>query len=144
MTGICPWGDIGERYPSVLVNIRDIWPARGAWLPSAGVIFIDSGLSRADRRSVLSHEIAHLDLDHEHRGFPWFDARQEREADMLAARRLITVDGLAEAYACTHDDAELAEILNVDVHTVRVRCEHLHPAERHLIAARVARVEHVA
>lgn len=140
----CPWTDVGDRYPDVHVAFRPIWPVKAAWVAGPRVILVDSELTRRERRSALSHEIAHVDLDHHRTGSLWFDARQEREADMLAARRLIAVEDLAEAYACTHDDAELAEILNVDVHTLRVRCEHLHPSERHFIAARVARVEHAA
>lgn len=144
MNAYCPWGDVGERYPTVLVAVRDIYPARGAWCADAGVIFVDAGLGRRERRSVLAHEIAHMDLAHEHRDFPWFSTRQEREADMLASRRLITVEAFADAYASTHDDEQLAEALNVCASTVRVRVAHLHPSERHSIEQRIAALERAA
>lgn len=144
MNAYCPWGDVGERYPSVLVAVRDISPARGAWCADAQVLFVDASLSRRERRSVLAHEIAHMDLGHEHREFPWFNGRQEREADVLASRRLITVEALADAYASTHDDEQLAEALNVCASTVRVRVAHLHPSERHSIEQRIAALERAA
>ncbi|MDO8308602.1 MAG: ImmA/IrrE family metallo-endopeptidase [Actinomycetota bacterium] len=108
------------------------------------MIFVDSSLSWAQGRCALAHEIAHIDLKHKHSGFPWFDARQEAEADQLAARRLIGIAALAEAYAWSHDSAQLAEALNVDGATVLTRWNHLHPSERHYIEARIALIEHAA
>lgn len=140
----CPWSDIGRRHPHVHVGIHDISPARAAWVRDAQVVFIDRQLTRAEGRSALAHEIAHIDLAHEPRGLAWFDTRQEREADQLAARRLIPIEALADIFTWTRDDEAAAESLAVDVHTVRVRLAHLHPSERHHIEARIALIEHVA
>ena len=101
-------------------------------------------LSAVERRCALSHEIAHVDLGHRHSGHLWFDDHQEREANTLAARRLIDIDALADAFSVTRDDRALGELLNVVVAVVHTRFAHLHPSERHYLEARIARIEHVA
>lgn len=54
----------------------------------------------------------------------------EREADMLAARRLISWPALLSTARWAHDDDEAAHELDVTVPMLRVRWVHLHPAER--------------
>lgn len=105
-------------------------PFRGAWLPDDRVIFLDRALGRADRNSVLAHEIAHIDLEHESTGRPWFDRRQERQADRLAARRLIDVERLAEALKWCLCEEELADHLDVTVDVVRLRLAMLRDSEK--------------
>ncbi|MDI1289366.1 MAG: ImmA/IrrE family metallo-endopeptidase [bacterium] len=140
----CPWADLGQRFPDLHAEVSDIWPARAGVDLDAGIILIDKRLNRAQGRSALAHEIAHLDLRHQKWHVPRVDLRQERDADALAARRLVDVRSLADAYIWTNDDASIAEILNVDISTLHARFAILHPSEEALIEARMARVEHVA
>lgn len=139
-----PWDDIRARHPGIHVERHGLRPARAAWIPECAVILLDHGLTVAQRRSALAHEIAHIDLRHAPERAGWFGMRQEREANELAARRLISVEAFADAYAYSHDDAQLAEMLNVDVGVIHVRVRHLHPSERHHIQQRMARIEHAA
>ena len=137
----CPWSDIGERMPGVHVALRDISPARAAWLPSHSVVLLDRSLTRREGRSTLAHEIAHIDLGHVPTGLARFDVRQEREADRLAARRLITPAALADALVWSNDDHELAIELHVDVTTVRLRRELLTLDEVAAIGLRINALE---
>lgn len=140
----CPWRDIGARLPDVVVSLQDIAPARAAWVAGPRVVFLDKRLSTVEGRCALAHELAHIDLDHKPRGIAYFDRRQEREADRLAARRLIPIDRLADVLMWTRDEGAVAEALHVDVDTVNCRLSSLHPAERHHIEARLAQLEYAA
>lgn len=140
----CPWADLGERHPNVHVDRHDIHPARAAWVSEESVIIIDRRLLADERRVVLAHEIAHIDLGHRDSGIPWFDDRLEREANLLAARRLIDVDELAAALVYCRDDRELAAELRVDIATVLTRRAALSQTERHRIDAIIRTIEHAA
>ena len=117
------------------------------WAPLAGVvdklglttwhdktITLDPDQDQAQRRSTLAPELVHVE-----RGpvadFYW--PREERAVDQVAARRLIGIRELGEAMAWAHDLAEAADELWVDEELVRVRLEHLHPAERHYLRRRL-------
>ncbi len=54
-------------------------------------------MSRRTARSVLAHELGHAHLGHLPTRHPAFRARQERQADEWAARRLITPSAYAAA-----------------------------------------------
>lgn len=140
----CPWRDVGDRYPTVLIAIRDVHPARAVWLSDSSVIFVDASLSRAEGRCALAHEIAHMDLGHWRTGVRHFDRRLEREADRLAARRLIPFPHLAHALRWSRDDRELAEELNVDLDTIRARLEHLTPDEVDELQQAIERLDQAA
>lgn len=94
-----PWRDAAERHPQVHIERCDCQPFRGAWVPDERVILLERTLLRPERHEVLAHEIAHVDLGHRPTGHRWFDRRQERQADQLAARRLVHVQQLADAIA---------------------------------------------
>lgn len=114
------------------------------WAPlPVGILALTDGASRiwmdprqrqAKRRSTLAHELAHIDLGHT----SGCTAREDAAADQLAARRLITLDALADALAWSRSPEEAAEELWVDVATLRTRLEHLHPSERGHVRARLA------
>ena len=86
-------------------------------------------LLQAERRCTIAHELIHLE-----RGpapdDPWLRAREERAVEAEAARRLITLDALADALAWSDRPVEVAEELWVDVQTLDVRVDGLNPAER--------------
>ena len=79
------------------------------------------------RRSDLAHAIAHVDLGHRRA----LDRKSELAADRLAAKRLISRSELAAAIRATSGAIghETAELLRVDMATLRARLTYLHPAE---------------
>lgn len=104
------------------------------------LILLERRLSRAETRQALAHEIAHLDLSHRQcRGVGpdggRLSRRTERDADALAARRLVHIRDLAEAYRWTMDRCELAEELVVTLDVIECRLDRLRPSEKALLCA---------
>ncbi len=101
-------------------------------------VTIAHGLTQAERRSTIAHELEHI-----HRGpvpeHYW--PREELQVDNNAARQLIDIRDLGEALAWAHDEHEAADELWVDVPTLRARLRHLHPSERHYLRRRLSKVE---
>ncbi len=136
-----PWADAAERHPEVHIQRCDIAPASGAWVATERVILLDRSLDVVGRRCALAHELAHIDHGHGELG-GWFGRRQERDADQLAASRLLgDVAELADAL-CEHPlEPELvAEHLGVTMHVLRRRLAALTPAEQDRIQARLAAI----
>ncbi len=98
-------------------------------------VTIHPDLLQAERRSVIAHELEHIE-----RGpFPrWARAREEAAVNAASARKLIGIHALAEALAWSLDPHEVADELWVDVPTLEARLEHLHPSERHYLRRRLA------
>lgn len=119
------------------IERTDCRPARGAWIASERVILLDQALARAERNTVLAHEIAHVDLDHVMTGRRWFDRRQERDADTLAAERLVDLEQLADALRWALCADEVAHELDVTVDVVRRRIRSLTPEEKAWIEERL-------
>jgi Zn-dependent peptidase ImmA (M78 family) len=108
------------------------------WVPSERVILIDCRLNRSERRATLAHELSHVDLGHRAVG-GWFGRRLERDADSLAACRLLSsVGDLAEALVGQPELAEAADMLDVPLSVLRLRIDLLTDAERSLIDERVS------
>lgn len=121
----------------------DIWPASGSLVRYWDVILLDQRLCKAERRSTLSHELAHLDAgDRECSGI--LGDRAEMAADRLAARRLISIPQLADVARWTNYRAEAAEAMDVTTHLLALRLQHLHPAERGYLNALARRVDRAA
>lgn len=127
MTGVHPW-----RALRALTH----WRLRFAPLPDgikgetcweSRTITLRPGLSQAERRSTLAHELVHVE-----RGpFPDVcEVQEERAVSREAARRLIPWSRLADACRWADDVHELAEELWVDEDTILVRLKSLHPVER--------------
>lgn len=96
-------------------------------------IWLCRTLTQAERRCTLTHELVHRE-----RGLvvdPAAAAREEQIVDEIAARRLITLQALAEALRWTRHPRELAEQLWVDEPTLHTRMGTLDPLE-------VAELEH--
>ncbi len=111
-------------------------------MPSEHVILLDWNLDVAGRRSVLAHELAHVDLDH----VPaqgWFGRRMEHDADELAACRLLQdVAGIADAL-CVYpgDPDKVAAQLGVTIRVLRQRLMALTAPEKAYIEEHLARRE---
>ncbi|SFI85153.1 ImmA/IrrE family metallo-endopeptidase [Nocardioides psychrotolerans] len=91
------------------------------------------GLDQAERRSTIAHEVEHID-----RGWSPCTTREECQIERAAAQKLIGIRELGEALAWARDLEEAAEELWVDVPLLRVRLQHLHPAERAYLRRRLA------
>ncbi len=93
-----------------------------------------SRLSPTEIRCVLTHEIIHAE-----RGPApgWARAREERAVDAEAARRLISLDALADALVWTPHLGEAAELLDVVTHALRARLDGLSAQEWSSLASRI-------
>lgn len=133
------WTDPYDRLradPAITVDWRAPLrpPEQGRCYPRWRTILIRAGLTQAQRRVALAHELAHLD-HHDSGDEQGRDAvRADTRADVAAAHRLIPLPALLSALAWTTHEDELAEELRVTVECLRVRMYHLHPAERAMIA----------
>lgn len=90
-------------------------------------IWMCSRQRQDERRSTLTHELIHAERGE----CSTCTSRDEQYVRQETARRLITLDQLAEAMRWSTDAHEIAEHCWVDVDTVLTRLEHLHPAGRH-------------
>lgn len=130
MTEYNPWDDAARRYPDVHIEWHPLLPAHAMWAPAERVILVDESISRAERRCALAHELAHMDTGDLPTELCFFARRQETCADVLAARRLVSLDRLVAAARYAPDARELAEELDVTLNVLAIRCARLHPAER--------------
>lgn len=99
-------------------------------------ITLKKGLDQAERRSTLTHELFHVFGGPDTTG-PWHEDRIDREA----ARLLVSLRDLADALIWAADDVQLAELLWVDLPTVRCRLANLTEAETAYINRRLDAAE---
>ena len=112
--------------------------------PEWRVILLDSAGSPAATRCSLAHAVAHLDLGHRALPAGRPERRQEREADLLAARRLMPLGSLLEVLAWTDDRDEAAAELGVVPALLALRLSALVPAEAELFDRRAGLVARAA
>jgi hypothetical protein len=130
-----PWRDLQETWPDVAVVIEPMGGDLLGELRDGRLIALRAGTSSAQRRCTLTHEIVHLERGLRDCG-PW----QEREEALVhaeAARRLISLDGLAAAVRSLGGEAPasvVAQCLDVDTDTLTTRLRTLRPAERTRLA----------
>lgn len=97
-------------------------------------ITLTTGLLQAERRCVVLHELLH-----EERGIPHGeDPREEAAVEQEVARRLITLEALADAVRWSQDVHEVADACWVTSDVLRTRWVHLHPSERHYLGRVIA------
>ncbi|MCL4368008.1 MAG: ImmA/IrrE family metallo-endopeptidase [Actinobacteria bacterium] len=138
-----PWTHLATHWPHIHVDTRATLPhgMYGAWTP--GVLHLSRRLTQTGRRCTLAHEIVHLE-----RGptptEPMAAAREELTVDRIAARRLITIDTLADAIAWTRHPDEIADYCWVDRPTLRARIRALQPDEWSFIERAIDRREDAA
>ena len=103
--------------------------ARGTY--SAGLVQIRQGLSQRERRATLAHEIVHYERGDEGVACSrWHLQKLERQVHLVAARRLITIEDLADAVISEPDYHCMAHKLWVDDYTFRLRLAHVTDKER--------------
>lgn len=120
-----PWRDLAVNWPEIDVLIE---PMGGRLLGVLRypVIALRAGTSAAQRRCTLAHEIVHLERGVGDCG-PW-SGREELLVHREVARRLIPIADLASAVRYLGGSAvlaELAQVLEVDLETARLRLDML-------------------
>lgn len=102
--------------------------------PADDHLMIRPGQLQVERRCALAHGLAHKDLGHsgtcEYPDSRRQSARVEREADDLAARRLIRLGHFIEVLCWTDDRDEAADALWVTRHYLDVRLGGMYMGEQ--------------
>lgn len=128
-----PEADLNDRHPEwTVATVALGWGIREVLSPEWKVILLDSAGSPAAARCSLAHAVAHLDLGHGALPAGLYELRQEREADLLAARRLMPVSDLLDVFVWTADCGEAAAELGVVPKLLSLRLATLLPAERRM------------
>lgn len=123
-----PWRALRSR-PHLWLEIADLGDDGPQGCTNGRTITLTTGLHQAERRCVLLHE-----LIHEERGIPHgVDPREESRVEQEVARRLISLDLLADALRWTQRVDEAADHCHVTIDVLMTRWEHLHPSERHYL-----------
>lgn len=136
-----PWRDLAGR-PHLTFAIARLPTGHGWYLEDVPGIVLDDRLSRVERRCVMAHELAHVDLGHHDQaagngpGTSRIARRREREADELAAHRLLDLRRLADALAWALCPEEVADELDVTVDVVRRRIRNLTPEDKAFIESK--------
>lgn len=129
-----PWRALRHK-PHVDVVWQPLDGRLGAWDATTSTIYMHPRQGQAQGRVTATHEQIHQEWGHDGCQPEPVELRVRKET----ARRCIGIYDLAEAalfYGCENPLA-LAEELWVDVETVVVRMDHLHPAERGYIEQRL-------
>lgn len=140
MTRYHPWRTARNKHADTVIDCTRELPEGVAGYTDGTDICICRTLTQAARRSVLTHELIHLE-----RGLPStdprYEAREEKLVDELAARLLIPLDSLVNALVWTRGqpDDECAWELWTDLHTLLVRVRTLPPHERAYINSELDR-----
>lgn len=121
-----PWRAM-RALPDWHVHFTDQLPEkiRGVTRWSDQTVWIQTGLTQAERRSVIEHELQHI-----LRGPGGRRDREEATVRQSAARRLIPLGALAEALQWSYDEHDLADELWVGVPTIRARLAGLSDQEK--------------
>jgi hypothetical protein len=129
-----PWHALTDfRHARVVFD--DLPPRRRGEIDFATqTITLQRCLDPTVQRCTLAHELVHLE-----RGpvVMWHAPREERAVAAIAARRLVSIEALADALRWSQDERTLADELAVDVRTVRVRLRSLDDSERAFLDSRV-------
>ena len=131
-----PWRRLSAR-----TDLHRFWRAmaggRAAATDGAEVIVMRPDGTQVSRRCNLTHELAHVELKHRNGCTPG----EEQAARQLAARWLIDMDALLDAYRWAEHLQEVADVLWVDVDTLRARLDGLTGDEKTLLVDLYARTE---
>lgn len=101
----------------------------GRWYPAQRTIVLHDALTQREARCTLTHELMHALKADFHIDDPWLAGKQERACQELVARALIPLERLATEGRICADDHQLAEVLDVDLDTLRVRIDSLTDGE---------------
>lgn len=129
-----PWEELASLPHIELRRERIGWDRLGEYVHHLSLIRLDPRMCRRQARSVLCHELRHVEFEDVHTSCGRLNRRQETRADAAAARLLVDVRDLADAMR-VHEQfvPAVAVELRVSIDIVKVRLERLHPSERHLL-----------
>ena len=106
-------------------RLPDSWP-RALYIPELNTIYLEARQPHCYKRVNLAHELGHVMLGHTRPQTDWWEARQELQADIFAARLLIDPDDYArleESYdsaaAISHELEVTPRLLDVWKNTVQ-------------------------
>ena len=105
----------------------------GLWHESTNTVWLDVGLTAAERRCTLAHELVHAERGDVPCGDAVLDVRQEHRVEREAARRLVSWPALLEVSRWARTPVEAAEALDVDLPTLRARIAGLTPREHEVL-----------
>lgn len=127
-----PWRRL-RSLPHIDLMWHDDGP-RGWYDFNQQVISLRRGMTQAERRSTLRHE-----LEHHYRGraLAHLLEREEQACEIAAARDLISIHALGEALAWTDCRFQAADELWIDVDLLDIRLANLHPSERQYLLNRL-------
>lgn len=125
-----PWRHLRRR-PDVTVDTSADLPRDIDGFTDGTRIWLRRGLTQAQRRSVLAHELVHVERGTEH-----VDDKEEALVDSIAARRLVSLLDLHDALRWTQGrvDGEAADWCWVDLRTIEARVANLTKEERALLS----------
>lgn len=136
-----PWRAL-SRMTHITFGITRLPAGQAWWLPDEQAIVLDDRLNRVQRRCALTHELVHAERGDRTCVTPVLEARQERRTHAEASRRLITLDDLFDGLLWAGwNDHDLAAHLDVDMPTLRLRCDVLTASERKSIDQRLRDAE---
>ena len=119
-----PWHQLRDKWSTITYRPISSLPGGVLGCTDGRNIYIVDGLTTAERRCVLTHELIHLERgEYAHQS-----KRIECAIEQEAARRLIPHENLLEA-DWTQPLASIAESLWVDETTLRARLHTLHPEQ---------------
>jgi len=116
-----PWRWARDHHPDLIIDCTRRLAGDAMGLLGERKIWLHRGLTQAERRTTLTHEIIHIEQP------DTSEAAVERET----ARRLITTDQLVDAFRWLRHPtvADLADHLWVDRQAAACRMQHLDPIE---------------
>lgn len=140
-----PWRALRGEGDEIVYSQDELPSGDAWWVPRRRVILMRPGLLQVQRRCALSHELGHRALGHTgqciYRDSKRQGDRAEVQADVWAARKLITVEQLAEVLVWTDDRDEAAHELWVTRRLLDRRLEFMHLGERLMVRDAVRRRE---
>ena len=116
-----PWRRARDSYPDLVIDCTRRLAGGAMGLVGESTIWLHRGLTQAERRCTLTHELLHVEMP---------DA-DENAVERETARRLITLNQLVDAFCWLRHAStpDLADHLWVDQQTAWVRMKHLDPIE---------------
>jgi Zn-dependent peptidase ImmA (M78 family) len=129
-----PWDDAGRRFADWRIRRCNLNGLYEVMCVRRKVILLEANRTKVERRCDLAHALAHIDLGHQE-----FTDHNEEAAVRYAAKKLLHRDEVVQALRLTEGQMthETAELLAVDMPTLRARLTHLHPVERIYIRERL-------
>lgn len=124
-----PGRDAAERHPDWVIRHERNLHVPEVMCTRRKVILLERESHPTERRCSLAHAIAHIDLGHLSR-MGVIGSRQERGADLLAARRLVPIPRLIRCWLPAESFAEVAEGVEVTERFLRLRIDTLRKSER--------------